>query len=96
MIFLKLNIKIFIFPNKEGSQLPGNYHQKVLMKSQLKNQLSGQLTTAHQMQTGLFTPDQPGNLEGDHASLTNKFDLIVGVSASPQSAASMTISQTLR
>jgi len=73
-----------VHPNKAATGLEADYHQKVLMKFQLKDQSSGQLMTAHQTfvrLTNLATKQEIIFVAEADASLTNKFDLDVGASA---------------
>ncbi|GFN95846.1 dolichyl-diphosphooligosaccharide--protein glycosyltransferase subunit 2 [Plakobranchus ocellatus] len=71
-------------PNKAASILEADYHQKIVMKFQLKDKTSGQLMTAHQTFVRLTNRDTKQEIifvtESD-STLTNKFDLDVGTNA---------------
>jgi len=73
-----------VHPNKAASVLEADYHQKVIMKFQLKDKSSGQLMTAHQTFVRLTNQNTKQEIifvaEAD-SSMTNKFDLDVGASA---------------
>ncbi|KAK3803364.1 hypothetical protein RRG08_006917 [Elysia crispata] len=73
-----------VHPNKAASILEADYHQKIVMKFQLKDKAGGQLMTAHQTFVRLTNQDTKQEIifvtESD-STLTNKFDLDVGANA---------------
>ncbi|GFR75873.1 dolichyl-diphosphooligosaccharide--protein glycosyltransferase subunit 2 [Elysia marginata] len=73
-----------VHPNKAASILEADYHQKIVMKFQLKDKTGGQLMTAHQTFVRLTNQDTKQEIifvtESD-TTLTNKFDLDVGANA---------------
>ncbi|KAJ8321956.1 hypothetical protein KUTeg_000427 [Tegillarca granosa] len=71
------------YPVKAANMLEADYHQKILMKFQLKDKIDSSLLTAHQ--TFVKLTNQQTNQEiifvaEADASKTNKFDLDVGAS----------------
>jgi len=73
-----------VHPNKAASTLEADYHQKVVMKFQLRERSTGQLMSAHQTfvrLTNLNTKQEIIFVAEADSSLTNKFDLDVGASA---------------
>ncbi|XP_005100783.1 dolichyl-diphosphooligosaccharide--protein glycosyltransferase subunit 2 [Aplysia californica] len=73
-----------VHPNKAASVLEADYHQKVIMKFQLKDKSSGQLMNAHQTfvrLTNLKTKQEIIFVTESDNTFTNKFDLDVGASA---------------
>ena len=68
-----------VHPNKAASILEADYHQKIVMKFQLKDKAGGQLMTAHQTFVRLTNQDTKQEIifvtESD-STLTNKFDLV--------------------
>jgi len=80
-----------VHPNKAASVLEADYHQKVMMKFQLRDAASGQLTTAHQTfvrLTNLASKQEIIFVAEADAQMVNKFDLDVGSSAKEFSGAS--------
>ncbi|XP_029636206.1 dolichyl-diphosphooligosaccharide--protein glycosyltransferase subunit 2 [Octopus sinensis] len=72
------------YPNKAANPLVADYHQKILMKFQLKDKSNGQLMTAHQAfvrLTNLKTKQEIIFVTEADNSMTNKFDLDVGSGA---------------
>ncbi|XP_055871466.1 dolichyl-diphosphooligosaccharide--protein glycosyltransferase subunit 2-like isoform X1 [Biomphalaria glabrata] len=73
-----------VHPNKAASVIEADYHQKIVMKFQLKDKATGQLMTAHQAFVRLTNTETKQEIifvtEADN-TLTSKFDLDVGSSA---------------
>ncbi|GAB1602914.1 dolichyl-diphosphooligosaccharide--protein glycosyltransferase subunit 2-like [Argonauta hians] len=72
------------YPNKAANSLVADYHQKIIMKFQLKDKSNGQLMTAHQAfvrLTNLKTKQEIIFVTEADSSMTNKFDLDVGSGA---------------
>lgn len=71
-------------PNKAANALEADYHQKILMKFQLKDKSSGQLMTAHQAFVRLTNLNTKQEIifvtEADNTKI-NKFDLDIGSGA---------------
>ncbi|XP_076457036.1 dolichyl-diphosphooligosaccharide--protein glycosyltransferase subunit 2-like [Babylonia areolata] len=73
-----------VHPNKAQNTLEADYHQKILMRFQLKDRLTGQLMAAHQTfvrLTNLKSKQEIIFVSEADGTLTNKFDLDVGASA---------------
>lgn len=71
-------------PNKAANALEADYHQKIIMKFQLKDKSSGQLMTAHQAfvrLTNLNTKQEIIFVTEADNTMTNKFDLDIGSGA---------------
>ena len=69
-----------VHPNKAASTLEADYHQKVVMKFQLRERSTGQLMSAHQTfvrLTNLNTKQEIIFVAEADSSLTNKFDLVL-------------------
>ncbi|KAL5013122.1 hypothetical protein ScPMuIL_007392 [Solemya velum] len=71
-------------PNKAANVLEADYHQKIIMKFQLKDKTTSQLLTAHQTFVKLTNEKSKKEIifvaEAD-SQMTNKFDLDIGASA---------------
>jgi oligosaccharyltransferase complex subunit delta (ribophorin II) len=68
-----------VHPNKAQNALEADYHQKILMRFQLKDRQTGDLMTAHQTfvrLTNLKSKQEIIFVAEADATLTNKFDLV--------------------
>ncbi|XP_059158933.1 dolichyl-diphosphooligosaccharide--protein glycosyltransferase subunit 2-like isoform X2 [Physella acuta] len=80
-----------VHPSKAATVIEADYHQKIVMKFQLKDKTSGQLMTAHQAfirMTNIETKQEIIFVTESDNSLTSKFDLDVGASAKEFGSAS--------